>query len=435
MISVRSRIWNDLYFRFLNSQKPLQIFYGGSGSGKSNFLARRTVLDIIPRKTRTGEEVGNRNYLIVRNTARSIFGSTLNEIKKAINFFRFKDLFHINESRMVITCKSNGKQIWFAGLDDVEKLKSITPENGPLTDIWIEEASETSEPDYNQLTLRLRGLCNTVKRMTLSFNPISRLHWLRRRFFNGVPENGKVFIDEDRLIVRSTYLDNRFLAPDDIKRIEQYKLIDPYYWDVYGKGLWGVLGAAIFRNWEAQDLSGIEDEFNIYRNGLDFGFTNDPTALARSSFKDDTIYFMKELYERGLTNPMIAAKVRPIVGDEIVYCDSSEPKSIIELQTDPDNPINAFAVKKGRDSVLHGIQWLQQRKIIVDSRCQNMQNELSNYQWKKDKDGNSINQPVDFDNHLIDALRYSYESEMGGGTSFLYTSKMYEDSKEEVFVY
>ena len=313
---------------------------------------------------------------------------------------------------MTATYTPQNRQICFAGTDDPEKLKSIRPAKGVFTDIWFEEATEISEPAFNQILLRQRGGDpDIVKRTTLSFNPIYRTHWIVKRFFKGVPESG-VYRSDKLLIVHSTHKDNRFLTSQDRDIIEAMKEVSVYHYQVYALGQWGILGNRVFDNWKIIDTD--ETKYDNYRNGLDFGFTNDPSALARSVRKENKITVLYpsngELYHTGLTNQQLAKILKSKLGDsEVVWCDNSEPKSIAELKL---AGVNAKPVKKGKDSLIHGIQWLQQQKIEVDRRCQNAINELSIYQWKKDKDDESINIPVDANNHFIDALRYSYEREM-----------------------
>jgi len=172
----------------------------------------------------------------------------------------------------------------------------------------------------------------------------------------------------------------------------------------------GSSGAVIFKNWRVEDLSWLRDIADNYRNGLDFGFAKDPAALIHTHYdrKKKTIYVLDELYMTELTNDVLATEVKKIIGNQLVVCDSAEPKSIKELRQ---YGVNAIGAKKGKDSVNHGIQWLQQQTIVVDVKCQNMKNELMKYKWIEDKNGNVLPVPVDKDNHLIDALRYAYEDE------------------------
>lgn len=321
---------------------------------------------------------------------------------------RLGDWFNISKSEMLITAVNNGAQILFAGLDDVEKIKSITPANGVLTDIWIEEATETSYDDFKQLEKRLRGESRHPKRITLSFNPVYKEHWIYGQFFKGWDESKTEYKADGLSILKTTYKDNRFLTPDDIYALENEQ--DEYYRNVYTLGNWGVLGDVIFRNWRTEDLSEFSKSADKLYFGLDFGFSSDPAAGVKVHYDRARrkIYILDELYEKGLTNTALAEVLRPFVGHHYITCDSSEPKSIKELQN---LGIKALGAKKGPDSVIHGIQWLQGHEIIVDVRCQRMKNELQLYQWRKDREGQSMRVPEDRNNHLVDALRYCLEHE------------------------
>lgn len=393
---------NDCYLQFLEDDTRTQIFYGGSSSGKSFFLAQRAVIDVIK----------GRNYLIVRNVARTIRSSVYNQIVKTIADMGLLGEFSIGKSDMTITCARNGSQILFAGLDDVEKLKSITPAVGVLTDIWIEEATETNYEDYKQLSKRLRGRSAFKKRMILSFNPILQTHWIYKEFFGKWDDSKTEYRDEDLLIFKTTFKNNSFLTEDDKKALENEK--DPYYYNVYTLGNWGVLGKVIFKNWRVEDLSDRIAYFDNIYNGLDFGFSEDPTALIRVHYdrKRKIIYVFDEYYKGGMHNDEIAEMVISKIGSQYITCDSAEPRSISELNR---AGVRALGARKGADSIVHGIQWLQQHEIVIDVKCQNFKNEIEVYHWKEDKYGNALRQPVDKDNHLLDALRYSTESLMIDG--------------------
>ena len=391
---------NTVYDPFFNADTPrTQIFFGGSASGKSVFLAQRAVFDIMQ---------GKRNYLVIRNVHRTNRGSTFNEICKAINEADIRELFNINKTDMVIT-SNTGSQILFAGLDDVEKIKSITPAKGVLTDIWIEEATETDRDDVKQLNKRLRGRAEVPKRVTLSFNPILQTHWIYEEYFKNWQDGIWNYSDDDLLILKTIYKHNNFLEADDIKELESET--DPYFHDVYTLGNWGVLGAVIFKNWRVEDLTELKETFDNHKNGLDFGYGGDPAAVIHTHF-DKTrgrIYILDEMYAHELTNDLLADQVKQMVDRQYIVCDSAEPKSIKELNN---LGVRALAAKKGKDSVNFGIQWLQRQEIIVDVKCQNFKNELMTYKWKEDARGNTLDIPVDRDNHGIDALRYAYEDEM-----------------------
>jgi phage terminase large subunit len=398
-IQIDTRVFNPVYRPFLDCMSRTQIFYGGSASGKSVFVAQRVIYDILR---------GGRNYLIARAVARTVRRSVFNELQKVIVQWGLLSLFDTNKSEGIITC-SNGYQILFAGLDDVEKIKSITPAKGVITDIWVEEATETSSDNIKQLYKRQRGGSDDIpKRMVLTFNPIMQSHSLYQAYFSPLAwaDDQTQHTSDELTILKTTHRDNQFLTESDRSDLENET--DKYFYDVYTLGNWGVLGDVIFTNWETADLSDMTDQFTNSVYGLDFGFSSDPAALVCTHYDDKrgAIYVYNEVYERGLTNDILAGEIKPLINNGYVICDSAEPKSIAELNQ---MGINAAAARKGRDSVNHGIDWLQRQKIIIDKRCVNMRNELQQYQWRKDKDGNSLRQPVDKNNHLIDALRYAYE--------------------------
>jgi len=397
---------NDAYLPYLDCDSRTQIFYGGSGSGKSVFVAKRCVLDVIQ---------GGRNYLICRAVGRSIRKSVMNEIRKAIAELEVAQYFNVNRTDGIITCV-NGYQIFFSGLDDTEKIKSITPETGVVTDIWIEEATEVNRSDLKDLRKRLRGGDERIeKRITLTFNPIVQGHWIYDEFFApvGWTEDQTVYTSDDLLILKTWYVHNHFLTQQDVT--ELLKETDEYYRDVYTFGNWGVLGNVIFHNWQIIDMTPLRKHFTEPHNGLDFGYADDPAAYIGTHYdkKHRAIYIYDELYETDLTNDVLAEEVLKFSGRDRVICDSQEPKSIRELRR---HNVHAVGARKGRDSVLFGIQWLRQQTIYVDQRCVNAINELRQYKWKE-VDGRVVHRsglpvPAEKNNHLIDALRYAYEDEM-----------------------
>ncbi len=393
------RALNDVYLPYLSASQRYQLFFGGASSGKSCFLATRLVLDTLQ----------GRNALIVRAVARTLRTSCWNEITKSAARLGLSSCFTMNRTEMTITARNNGAQMLFAGLDDVEKIKSITPARGALTDIWIEEATEIAYADFKQLNKRLRGQTAHPKRMTLSFNPVYQTHWIFSEFFGAWEDSRRVLETDDCLILKTTYRDNRFLAPDDRAALENER--DPYFRSVYTDGAWGVMGDAIFSSWRTEDLSSraLLEERPLY--GLDFGFASDPCACVRCAYDRarKRVYVYDELYERGQTNDMLAERLRTFAGRHYVVCDSAEPKSIAELRR---FGISALPARKGPDSLLHGIQWLRAQEIIVDPRCRHFIRKLTLYQWKRDRQGNTLPVPEDQNNHLIDALRYALEDEM-----------------------
>lgn len=387
---------NDTYLPYLEADQYTQIFFGGSSSGKSYFLAQRIVID----------NCNGYNYLVCRNVANTLRKSVFNEICKSISNMQLSMFYRINKSELTITCTINGKQILFAGLDDVEKLKSITPAEGILERIWIEEATEIKREAYLQLKKRLRGRTDKHKGIILSFNPVLKSHWIYKEFFAGRwDESGNLYRDDRLLILKTTYKDNQFLTQDDIYELEHEE--DEYFYNVYTLGNWGILGNLIFKNWATEDLSKKMASFDNIYNGLDFGFSN-PNAGVRChvSEKQKKIYIFRTLHKRGQTYDSLIRDVRQMIGNEIITCDSEDSRGLFMLRS---GGINAIAAKKGADSVISGITWLQGYKIVVDIHCQEMINELQQYHWQTDKDGNVVEKPVKKEDHLLDALRYAVE--------------------------
>jgi len=398
----RDKWINPIYHEHIYDNTPTQIYFGGSSSGKSVFLAQRAVIDVLE---------GGRNYLILRKVQRDCRKSVWNEVNKVLQKLtggNGRSLLHYvkhNKTEMSITFP-NGYQILFGGLDDRERIKSLVPEKGVITDIWLEEATEFDEEDYKQLTKRLRGKSDKPKRITMSFNPIIKQHWIHEKFFGQWDESKNKLNKEDLLILKTTYRDNRFLTKGDISRLLDED--DPYYHDVYVEGNWGVLGDVIFTNWEVRDLSDMQDRLDRSCHGLDFGFSSDPAAVVKQYFdkSSNTLYIFDEIYQTGLTDTQLGRKTKQMIGNDLVICDSAEPKSIKHLK---DEGVNAKGVKKGKGSVETRYRWYQGINIFIDVKCVNIKRELQLHQWRKDKYGNSLPKPEDKNAHALDASMYGCE--------------------------
>lgn len=260
-IKISKSVFNDVYLPYLDNMDRYLLFYGGGSSGKSYFIAQLHIFRAI-HPTRY-------NLLTVRQTADTNRRSTFPLFKQVINNWNLSKYFKINESDMRIKCTLTGNEIAFAGLDDVEKIKSITFENGELTEIWCEEATEMQEADINQLKVRLRG-GKSRKQMILSFNPINIQHWIKRHFI----DSGLA------TVCFSTYKDNKFLTDDDRKALEDLKLIDEYTYEVYCLGHWGILGKTVF------DARAIQARLENLQKPLKTGyFTYDYDGLRISNIK------------------------------------------------------------------------------------------------------------------------------------------------------
>ncbi len=230
IFQISKKVFNTVYLPSFECDKRYLVFYGGAGSGKSYFIAQRYVVKLLKEKMC--------NLLVVRAVANTNRVSTFALFKQVVSKWGVGEYFKFFEGELKIKCLLNGNEVVFKGLDDSEKLKSITFSKGELTDIWLEEASEISEEkDFNQLDVRLRGK-GTKKQIVISFNPVDVNHWLKKRFFDKKNRNSRIF--------HTTYKDNRFLDDEYVKLLEGYKESDPYYYSVYCLGVWGVFGNTVF---------------------------------------------------------------------------------------------------------------------------------------------------------------------------------------------
>lgn len=367
-----------------------RIIFGGAGSGKSFYVGQEIILNMLSSS--------NYQYLVVRKTGKSIRQSVFRLLVDLISEYNLSKAFRINKTEMSII-SITGSSLITSGLDDVEKLKSVAGINR----IWIEEASEVTERDFDQLDLRLRGQSQIGFQMTLTFNPISELHWIKKKFFDlGV---------DNTFILKTTYLDNPFLDDQYVNTLNNLKIRNEQFYRVYALGEWGSIGNVIYSNWEKQDLSEAKKSFDNLYYGVDFGFADDPTTCICVHYdkKRKIIYIFDEFYQKEVFIDDLAKILKDKIHGRIVTCDSSEPRSIADLRR---NGVNAVGAKKGPDSIEHGINWIKSHKIIVDNSCTNTIMELSTYQYKEDKNGDVIPKPVDANNHLLDALRYALEDEM-----------------------
>ena len=246
-IKISKKVFNDVYFPYLDNEDRYLVFFGGGSSGKSYFIAQRWIYKLIhPSRC---------NLLVVRQTGDTNRRSTFPLLKQVISNWNLAKHFKVNESDMRIKCLLTGNEVAFAGLDDVEKIKSITFENGELTHIWVEEATETQEADINQLKVRLRG-GKSKKQIVLSFNPINIQHWIKKHFIDS----------KLATVCFSTYKDNKFLTDDDRKALEDLKYIDEYTYNVYCLGQWGILGKTVF------DARAIQKRLENIPNPLKIGY-------------------------------------------------------------------------------------------------------------------------------------------------------------------
>ena len=356
------------------------------------------------------------NTLVVRKTFRTLKDSCFTELKWAINRLGVGDFWSVKESPLEMTYEPTGQKIYFRGLDDPLKVTSITVEHGVLCWLWCEEAYEVGKEDaFDMLDESIRGAApdGLFKQITLTFNPWTEKHWLKRRFFDTE--------SSDVLAMTTNYTCNEFLDDADKRVFEAMRLNNPRRYRVAGLGDWGIVEGLIYENWEeaAFDINEIRQLDSVKAVfGLDFGYTNDPTAFFCGLIDPaaKTLWVFDEMYKKGMSNEMIAAEIMQMgYGKEKITADSAEPKSIARLQEL--GLYHIHAARKGRDSINNGIDYLQDFRMIVHPRCVNFLTEISNYTWAADnKTGRKLNTPVDDFNHLMDAMRYACEGFIRGET-------------------
>ena len=389
------------YGAFWRFKGRYRVVKGSRASKKS----KTTVLWYISKMT----QYKSANLLVVRKTYRTLKDSCFTELKWAINRLKVSHLWRIKESPLEMEYLPTGQKIYFRGLDDPLKVTSITVDVGELCWMWIEEAYEiTNESDFDILDESIRGQVadDLFKQVTLTFNPWNEHHWIKKRFFDAED-------DEDIFASTTNYLCNEFLDKADKKVFETMKRNNPRRYQVAGLGNWGIVDGLIYENWreeafnldEIRKMSGIKSAF-----GLDFGYTNDPSTLfcGLVDLQVKKIFVFDEMYEHGMSNERIATKIKELGYEkERITADSAEPKSIDRLE---DLGIRRIVgARKGKDSIMNGIDFIQDFEIIIHPQCVKFITEISNYTWDKDKFGKTINRPIDDFNHLMDAMRYGLE--------------------------
>lgn len=416
------------YGTFWNWKGRYRAVKGSRASKKSKTTALWYVTNMM--------KYPDANTLVVRKTYRTLKDSCFTELKWAIHRLGVDAFWDVKESPLEMTYKPTGQKIYFRGLDDPLKVTSITVDQGCLCWMWIEEAYEiSSEDDFNMLDESIRGAVpegsHLFKQITLTFNPWNEHHWLKKRFFDNP--------DDETLALTTNYMCNEWLDAADRKVFETMKKQNPRRYRVAGLGDWGIVDGLVYENWKEEafeiiskadflDLDEAEQKAKNYvfkesvksAFGLDFGYTNDPAALFVGFIdtKDKKIYVYDEMYAAGLSNERIANNVQSMgYGKERIIADSAEPKSIDQLKG---LGLKVKGAEKGKDSVNHGIQFIQDYEIIIHPRCVNFLTEISNYTWDKDKLGNKLNRPIDDFNHLMDAMRYALEKFIAKGGRWMY---------------
>lgn len=383
---------NDVYIPYIWDRTRFQNFYGGSGGGKSDFVAVRYLI-----------------WALTYPYFRLLFSRKFKETIKDSQFLLLKDViareelgeyFEVKEQPMDIVCKSNGNLLLSGGLDDIEKLKSISD----ITDVWLEEpldkrarASSVTLADFTELDRRVR----TIKLdgvLALTFNPVRKESWLYEQFFQL-----KNF--EPCIRVKTTYRDNAYTSPNEIAKYNRLKEVDENEWDVYANGNWGTIKEGlVYPNFEI--VENFPDDCTKVGCGQDYGFSNDPSTGVRCGVLGDYLYWDELYYETGLITPQIADKWKEVVRpNEVIYSENASGGDRLNEELRRAYRLNVIDVKKGAGSIETGIELINRYKIRITKRSKNLIYEVNNYTYKIVQ-GKSINIPIDDYNHALDAVRY-----------------------------
>ena len=415
------------YKLFWNFKGRYRVVKGSRASKKSKTTALWFIYNMM--------KYPGANTLVIRKTFRTLKDSCFTELKWAIHRLGVDASWEIKESPLEMTYIPTGQKIYFRGLDDPLKITSITVDVGSLCWMWIEEAYEVmKEADFDMLDESIRGSVEDglFKQITLTFNPWNEHHWMKHRFFDDLvgtdaegkpiykPRQNPVSADGEIFALTTNYLCNEWLDDADLRVFERMKVNNPRRYQVAGLGNWGIVEGLIFENWEEkafnlEDIRKIPGIRSVF--GLDFGYTNDPSALfcGMVDLKNMTIYVFDEMYQTGLVNSAIFRNIQQMgFAKEKITADCAEPKSIAELLEL--GLAHIKAARKGKDSVNNGIQYIQNFKLVIHPRCVNFLTEISNYTWDVDKFGKKLNIPIDDFNHLMDAMRYAMEDLIKGET-------------------
>lgn len=423
-IILHNEAFNPQFKYIWQSKADFLVLYGGGGSGKSENAADKVLLRMIKEK-------GHR-FVNFRKVGKTIRVSQWLLLKDKLKRHGMQKMFDVKETDMSLVCKHNGNELLSIGLDDREKLKSLTEP----TSFWVNEATELDKEDFQQVIMRLRGFSENYKQIIIDFNPIDEFHWLREWFFPPEVE-AKVnqfgwaeLIQEVKIdgkvekvtthIFHSTWRDNAFLSVKDKARYEMMKHIDPKYYDVYGKGLWGKVGNLVYPNgFKYIDREEYPKEVDEIVYGLDFGYTA-PTSLSRYYIKKvdeenknhwrvwiENLIYEEKMSLTDLKNRMKTLGIKP---SETIYADSQDPAKIDSLNNEEDNGHYVFSVVPADKDVKNGIDFVRSCEIFsCEGNAHNK--EVAAYRWKLDARGRAVDgEPIKYNDHAMDEMRYALYS-------------------------
>ena len=393
-LNIKKSIFLPIYQPYITDYSHrYNVYWGGRGSGKTKFIMQKLMIKGLTEK---------RLILLMRKETNKLRDSVWKELLEVINDFKLTSYFTINKTEFRATCNINGTEFKCLGLDEPEKIKGFAA----MSDVFMDEITAFNEEDIELIDGTLRSIDYKLPlQMYFAFNPISKTNFVYK-YFGFDTET----IPPDTFILHSTYLDNPFLDDSYLKRMDNIKLRNYNRCKIEALGEFVSLDKLVFQNWKSEEFNYTDIKGQLLV-GLDFGFVNDVSALVASILDEPNkrIYIFKEWGDTGKTNAELVSIITSLgFAKSHIVADSAEPKSIEEIRRAGISKIRASI--KGPDSIIHGIQQLQNYEIIVHPSCTGIITEFENYSWQKDKKTNEyINKPIDTFNHYLDALRYSLQ--------------------------
>ena len=396
--------YSESYEEAFQNQDRFLLLKGGGGSGKSEFVGRKIIARCMLE--------GNHKVLILRKINRTCPNSVVAVILEILR--NNKILFNQNKTDnkiSFITAEGKPNVIFFSGINDPEKIKSIKG----ITMVWLEELTEFTEADFNQINLRLRGKTKYYKQIIASFNPDEAVgYWIKQKFYDhNYPNTYKLTTTVD---------DNPYIDEEYIEQLDNL-ISDPTLYSIYRKGEWAAMRGLIYPTIHIIPFTEFPTNYDSEVYGLDFGF-NHPSVLIEAKIKDEkNLYLRTLLYKKGLTNTDLVAEFDKLLIDKkkLMYADCAEPDKILDLQRAGYNTEKAY---KSPGSVKPGIDYCKQFNIFIGDDDDRLISELRIYKWKEDKNGEPMDEPYKFKDDAMDAFRYgvytNYKKSMNSG--FMLTS-------------
>lgn len=398
-LNISKQIFCPIYLPYLyDYSKRYNVYYGGRASGKTKFIMQKLLIKGLRER---------RTILLMRKQTTQLRDSVWKEMLQTISDFHLLDYFSINKTEFRITCNINGTEFKCLGLDEPEKIKGFAD----ISDVFMDEVTGFNKEDVELIDGTLRSpKFKLPLQMYYSFNPISKANFVYTYF--GFDTG---IVPPNTFILKSTYLDNPFLGANVAERYEALKQRDYQRWQIEALGDFVSLDRLVFQNVKVEEFNHADIKGQLLC-GLDYGFVNDISAFVASLLDEENkkLYVFKIWGDTNKTNQELANIIKAMgFGKSVIIADCAEQKSIEEMRRE--GIIKIKPSVKGADSIIHGIQKLQQYEIIVHPDCEGIITEFQNYAWQKDKQsGEYINKPIDAFNHYIDALRYSLQSAGAG---------------------